>query len=173
MSSGPRPCTGTRECPDSTTTGRMRVTGSLRRTNTICARGTMMSRTLRSADLEHPLEHGERIGIDQAAFARLAQHPQELGAVLRLGEPLREALQPAAGGVQVLGHRVLGAPVGVGETEPAQHRDLAALHAARIRVTLVVIADQVQRAVHHQVRPVRAAVASPGRAPRCAAPARR
>ncbi len=93
MSSRSSSITGTRECPDSTTTGRMRAAGSLRRTNTICARGTMMSRTLRSPDLEHALEHGERIGIDQAALARLAQHRQQLRAVLRLGgQALREAL---------------------------------------------------------------------------------
>ena len=42
------------------------------------------------------------------------------------------------------------------ETEPPQHRDLAALHAARIGGALVVVADEMQRAVHDEVRPVRA-----------------
>ena len=48
MSSRSSSITGKREWPDSTTTGRMRAADSSRRTNTICARGTMMSRTCRS-----------------------------------------------------------------------------------------------------------------------------
>ena len=85
----------------------MRAAGSSRRTNTICARGTMMSRTCRSATSSTPSSMVQRIGVDHAALGRLAQHRDQLLAVLRLGLSLGEAPQPAPGGVQILllGHR--------------------------------------------------------------------
>ena len=54
MSSRSSSITGKREWPDSTTTGRMRAASLSRRTNTICARGTMMSRTCRSPTSSTP-----------------------------------------------------------------------------------------------------------------------
>ena len=50
----------------------------------------------------------------------------------------------------------MAATIRIRETERAQHGDLAPLHAARVARALVVVADQVQRAVHDEVRPVRA-----------------
>jgi len=45
--------------------------------------------------------------------------------------------------------------VGIGKSQRVQHAYLAPLHAARIRVALVIETQQMQSAVHDQVRPVR------------------
>jgi len=54
MSSRSSSITGKREWPDSTSTGSSLDGGSSRRTTTICARGTMMSRTCNSATPSTP-----------------------------------------------------------------------------------------------------------------------
>ena len=53
---------------------------------------------LQIGDLQHALEHGQRIGIDQTALARFAQQGEQILAILRLrGEALGQPLQPASG----------------------------------------------------------------------------
>ena len=47
---------------------------------------------------QHALEHDQRVAVEQAALARLAQILDELGEIARLARHrLRDALQPAAG----------------------------------------------------------------------------
>src|SRR5689334_7630062 len=48
------------------------------------------------------------------------------------------------------------AHIRVRETQLAEYRDLAPLHATRISRSLVVVADEMQCPVDHEVRPVRA-----------------
>ncbi len=49
-------------------------------------------------DREHALDHGERLAVEKAACSGLAQHIDELGAILRLtAHALRDAAQPAPG----------------------------------------------------------------------------
>ena len=63
---------------------------------------------LQVGDLQHALEHGQRIGVDETALARFAQQREQALAILRLrGEALCEPLQPASGRVEVLGHHGL------------------------------------------------------------------
>src|SRR5277367_4664148 len=46
------------------------------------------------------------------------------------------------------------APIGIGDAHASQDSDFAPLHAQRVLGPLMIVADQVQQAVHEQVRPV-------------------
>ena len=173
MSSRSSSITGKRECPDSTTVGRM-------------LRGRIVAPDehhlrARHHDVAH-LEvarpparprawsaHRHRAG--RARRPRAASPSSSSRSCGSPREALGESLQPAAGRVEVLGHQA--APIGIGEAQAAQHRDLTALHAVGVRVALVIVADEVQRAVHDEVRPVRAQALAAARGLRRAAPADR
>ena len=138
----------------------------------------MMSRTCMSRDRQHALEHDQRIAVEQAALARLAQILDELGEIARLaGHRLRDALQPAAGVASGLfGHgrsgysiRHTGSKTQADQGFESPRRSIFRASAA----ALMVEAQQVQHAVHHQVRPVRLAASCPARAPLARRPARR
>src|SRR5262249_5108506 len=59
-------------------------------------------------DLQHAFEHGQRFRIHHAPLPGLAQQREQLLTVLWLPrETLGDALQPAAGGIPVLGHHEL------------------------------------------------------------------
>ena len=99
MSSRSSSITGKRECPDSTTTGRMRP-GRIAAPHEhhLRARHHDVAH-LEIPDLEHPFEHGERVGVEEAALAGFAQHGQQLlRSCGSLRDALREALEPASGG---------------------------------------------------------------------------
>ena len=74
MSSRSSSITGKRECPDSTTTGRMRADRIIAaHEHHLCARHHDVAH-LQVGHLQHALEHGERVRVDQPALPRLAQH---------------------------------------------------------------------------------------------------
>ena len=134
----------------------------------------MMSRTCRSATSSTPSSIGSASASSRPRVRASRRISSSCCAVLRLARRsvCVSRLQPASRSC-CCPWPWLRAPVGVGEAEAAQHRDLAALHAPRLRVALVVVADQMQRAVHHQVRPVRLERPCAARAPPRAPPARR
>ncbi len=63
---------------------------------------------LQVADLQHALEHTQRVRLDQPALPRFAQYRQQLVAILRLAnKSLRDFLQPPSRRVEVFRHHTL------------------------------------------------------------------
>ena len=85
MSSRSSSITGKREWPDSITTGRMRAARLVAADEHHLRPRHHDVAHLQVRDLEHALDHRERIAVDQAALAGIAQHGEQLLAVLRLG----------------------------------------------------------------------------------------
>ena len=112
-----------------------------RRTQIIWLCGTMMSRTCRSDDVEHALEHRQRVGVEQALALRLRRISRScarsFGAVkLRIRRSSRWVVPLESAIAQRAPRARPGTPqrVGVAIAEGRQHAHLAALHAPRVVV---------------------------------------
>ena len=137
----------------------MRAGGSSRRTETICPRGTMMSRTCRSATSSTPSSMVSASSSSSPRSLASRSMRDEVLAILRLAREICVILfsqRPVA----FRSFDMLLSSSSSGDRDwrsrAPEHGDLAALHAARIGVALVVVADQMQRAVHDEMRPMRA-----------------
>ncbi len=100
-----------------------------------------------------PLEHGQRLGVHQPALTGLAQDPEQLLAILgHSREALRNPLQPATGRIQVFSHQELR--YGFGKPRRRRTATSRRIHPRRIARILMIVADEMQRAVHHEMRPM-------------------
>ena len=109
---------------------------SSRSTMTICGARHHDVAHLHLGDVEHALEHLLGVGIEQPALARLLEHfhaalrdPRLAGQarVMRRTIVLPDCLHRA-----LMASSALSTGIRIGESEPAQHRDLAPLHARGI-----------------------------------------
>ena len=148
--------------PISITTGRIVSGGSSRCTTTICERGTI---DVAHLDLGRPASTPssmrQHVGIDQAALLASASTSVELLEVARLAgqrfrrgaaaslrppDPDRSSLMRGGSGLEI---RIL-----IPETAAGFPLRGCSMRRAS-RASTVVVAEQVQRAVHDHVRPVR------------------
>ena len=108
-------------------------------------------------DREHALDHRECVRVEEAALRGLAQHFDELGAILRLAaHALRDAAQPAAGtySLMILRPWWFQITYGFAVAEPGEDADFARFHRARGARTFMVVTEKMQCPVHDKVRPV-------------------
>jgi hypothetical protein len=111
---------------------------------------------LHLGDGERALGDGQRVGVEQVALIGRAQQLHQVCAVGRLAQDQRgQALEQAgSGGSVIAGSAIL--PRRDRRTRGAAGCGSPALHARGVASSQMVVAAQVQHAVHHQVRVMRA-----------------
>src|SRR3569832_1829217 len=167
--------TGQRECADSVTTRIISLKPASRSTTTICARGTMMSRTCISETCSTPSIMPRASGSSRLrcwasrssvtscsrsfgspSSARLSRSNQERGVV----PPLWGRSTDINFHIFInnrfqlcLGCRAF-ARVRIGKTQTREDAHLAPLHRVRLFGRLVVVSQQMQYTVYRHVRPM-------------------
>ena len=164
------PITGKRECFVSMISGMNSGGASSIDTQSICARGIMMSRTVVSDTDSTP----SIIDSASASSRRRSNAPRSSaisssrssGSRVRNADSRSSSVGLSSGESSGVAIEDSPSRVRIAVAEAAQQRDLPRLHAARVVVALVVVALQVQHAVDHQVRVVRSQASCAARAPR-------
>src|SRR5579859_299176 len=130
--------------------------GSWMSMKSTCARGIMMSRTCISETLSAP-----SMMESASASSRLREYAERksstscsrsLGSRIKSAERRSSRLGRAGSFIRERSFY----RVGIGEAEPAQQPDFARFHAARACFVIVRVPAQVQHAVQHEMRIVRA-----------------
>ena len=97
---------------------------------------------LHVGDRQHPLQHDQRVAVEQPAFARLAQLLDQVGEVARLaGHRLGDSLEPAAGTAWFcsdIGEQDTRSRIGVRKSKPIKDLNLTRGHLAGLAPSFVV-----------------------------------